>query len=493
MSSPPDSEDRLIVGGGINGAGIARDAAGRGLSVLLVEKGDLAGATSSASTKLVHGGLRYLEQYEFRLVRESLAEREVLLRLAPHIIWPLRFVMPHEPHLRPAWMIRLGLLMYDHIGGRRSLPGSHSVNFAEDRAGGPLKPKFRRGFDYSDCWVDDARLVVLNAVGARDKGATIQTRTALTAAAREEALWRATLSDGRTVVARAMVNAAGTWVRDLLTDTLGQKPRNKIRLIKGSHIVVRRIFAGEHAYIFQNDDRRIIFAIPYEEGFTLIGTTDVAVEGHEKPTASSDEIAYLCVAASRYFREAVRPVDVVWSYAGVRPLYDDGENDPSAITRDYVLDLDAPGGQAPLLSVYGGKITTFRRLAEHALEKLAPHFSKVRAAWTANGHLPGGDLGRPFDAFVSEMARDYPALDLAWLRQLARRHGSRAKVLLGATKTRADLGHDFGAGLYAIEVDWLRREEWAVEAEDVLWRRTKCGLHMSEVQRAAVAEWMART
>lgn len=493
MSIPPEPYDLLIVGGGINGAGIARDAAGRGLSVLLVEKGDLAGATSSASTKLVHGGLRYLEQYEFRLVRESLAEREVLLRLAPHIIWPLRFVMPHEPHLRPAWMIRIGLWMYDHIGGRRSLPGSHSVNFAEDRAGGPLKPRFRQGFDYSDCWVDDARLVVLNAVGARDKGATILTRTALTGAARDGALWRATLSDGRTVSARSMVNAAGGWVRDLLTDTLGQKPRNKIRLIKGSHIVVRRIFAGEHAYIFQNDDRRIIFAIPYEGGFTLIGTTDVAVEGHEKPTASPGEIAYLCVAASRYFREVVRPEDVVWSYAGVRPLYDDGENDPSAITRDYVLDLDARGGQAPLLSVYGGKITTFRRLAEHALEKLAPHFPGTRPAWTANGALPGGDLGRPFDAFVSELARDYPALDLVWLRQLARRHGSRAKLLLGATKTRAELGQDFGAGLYAIEIDWLRREEWAVEAEDVLWRRTKCGLHMSEAQRAAVADWMART
>jgi glycerol-3-phosphate dehydrogenase len=493
MSVSPQVFDLLIVGGGINGAGIARDAAGRGLRVLLVEKDDLAGATSSASTKLIHGGLRYLEHYEFRLVREALAEREVLLRLAPHIIWPLRFVMPHEPHLRPAPLIRLGLFLYDYIGGRRSLPASGSVDFATDIAGAALKPQFRRGFDYADCWVDDARLVVLNAVGARDKGATVLTRTALTSARRDGELWRADLSDGQQVAARMIVNAAGPWVRDLLTARLGQSPRNAVRLIKGSHIVVRRRFEGSHAYIFQNDDRRVIFAIPYEDDFTLIGTTDIAVEDGAAPTATAAEIDYLCAAASRYFRDAVQPADVVWTYSGVRPLYDDGESDPSSITRDYVLDLDAPAGQPPLLSIYGGKITTFRRLAEHALDKIEPFFPAASGRWTKQAPLPGGALGeRTFDTFVGDLARGWPQLDPLWLRRLARRHGARATAVLGDTRQSADLGQDFGAGLHAREVDYLRREEWARTADDVLWRRTKCGLHMNAAQRRAVAEWMDR-
>jgi glycerol-3-phosphate dehydrogenase len=489
--------DLLIIGGGINGIGIARDAAGRGLQVLLCEKGDLAGATSSASTKLIHGGLRYLEQYEFRLVREALAEREVLLRLAPHIIRPLTFVMPHDVHLRPAWMIRIGLVLYDHLGGRRTLPGSSALDLRKHPAGRPLKPEFHRGFAYSDCWVDDARLVMLNAVALRELGGTVLTRTAVATARRADGLWQATILDqrsraSRTVAARAIVNAAGPWVHDVVTETLALNTANQVRLIKGSHIVVPRLFAGEQAYIFQHPDRRVIFAIPYEERFTLIGTTDIPVEREpEIPAITTDEIAYLCEAVSRYFAVPVTPASVVWTYSGVRPLYDDGESDPSTITRDYVLDLDANG--PPALSVYGGKITTYRRLAEHTLEKLSAFFPGLKPAWTQNGTLPGGDLGAPgLAGFAADLGRAYPTLDSALLLAYARRYGSRTRDLLGDTRTPADLGEAFGGALYAREVDWLMREEWAETPEDVLWRRTKRGLHLPPGGTETLALWMAK-
>ncbi|HUN50473.1 MAG TPA: glycerol-3-phosphate dehydrogenase [Candidatus Sulfotelmatobacter sp.] len=489
--------DLLVIGGGINGVGIARDAAGRGLGVLLCEKSDLASATSSASTKLIHGGLRYLEHYEFRLVREALAEREVLLRLAPHIIRPLTFVMAHDAHLRPAWMIRIGLLLYDHLGGRRTLAGSRGINLHRDPAGRPLKPAFHRGFTYSDCWVDDARLVVLNAIAVRTLGGTVLTRTAVADARRIDGLWHATVIDqrdrtSRTVTARAVVNAAGPWVHEAVTGVLRLESANQVRLIKGSHIVVPRLFTGEQAYIFQHPDRRVIFAIPYEERFTLIGTTDIPVahEPHEV-AIDDDEIAYLCEAVSRYFTVPVTPASVVWTYSGVRPLYDDGKSDPSAITRDYVLELDAGG--APALSVYGGKITTYRRLAEHALEKLAPFFPGLKPAWTRHGALPGGDLGTAGVAdFADGLARAYPGLDRALLAAYARRHGSRTRDLLGDAKGAADLGEDFGGALYAREVEWLLREEWAETAEDVLWRRTKRGLHLTPGGREKLALWLSQ-
>jgi len=491
--------DLLIVGGGINGVGIARDAAGRGLSVLVCEKYDLASGSSSASTKLIHGGLRYLEHYEFRLVRESLTEREVLLGLAPHIVWPLRFVMPHAPELRPAWMIRAGLFLYDHLGGRRKLPGSRGIDFAKDIAGKPFKPAFSRGFSYADCWVDDARLVALNAVDARDRGVEIVTRTALTAARRDGALWSATLQGpggARQVQARALVNVAGPWVGALLQDTLGLGGRGKVKLVKGSHIVVARQFQGEHAYILQNSDGRIVFAIPYEHDFTLIGTTDVAVSGRPEDSAiTPDEVDYLCNAVNRYFTKPLTAADVVWRYSGVRPLYDDGESDPSAVTRDYVFELDGePGGNqpAPVLSVFGGKITTYRRLAEEALERLGPFFPAMKQPWTHAATLPGGDLPNgDFAAFAADLARRFPGLDATWLNRLGRRHGTRALRLLDGVKTVADLGRDFGGGLYQREVDWLRREEWAVAAEDVLWRRTKFGLHAPKHAATELAAYLA--
>jgi glycerol-3-phosphate dehydrogenase len=492
--------DLLVVGGGINGVGIARDAAGRGLSVVLCEKNDLASATSSASTKLIHGGLRYLEHYEFRLVRESLTEREVLLGLAPHIVWPLRFIMPHAPELRPAWMIRAGLFLYDHLGGRKTLPASRSVDFAQDVAGRPFKPEFRRGFSYADCWVDDARLVTLNAVDARDRGVEVLTRTALTGAVREGRVWRATLqSNGATREqrARAVVNAAGPWVAGVLGEQLKVKPRGRVKLVRGSHIVVPQLFEGKQAYILQNADRRIVFAIPYEQRFTLIGTTDVEITSRPEDSAiGKEEIEYLCTAVSRYFFRPVSPTDVVWTYSGVRPLYDDGETDPSAVTRDYVFELDgAPGDNqpAPVLSVFGGKITTYRRLAEEAMDMLRPFFPRLGAAWTATASLPGGDIaiGSGFDRLVDDLAGHYAGLDRNWLARLARRHGTRASKVLGDARVVADLGHDFGGGLYAREIDWFRREEWARTAEDILWRRTKLGLHAPKDAAAALTAYLA--
>lgn len=476
--------DILIIGGGINGCGIARDAAGRGLKVLLVEKDDLAAHTSSASSKLIHGGLRYLEHYEFRLVREALAEREVLLAAAPHIIWPMTFVLPHDPSMRPSWLIRLGLFLYDHIGGRRTLPGSRAVELS----GMGLLPGWRRGFTYADCWVDDARLVALCALDAAERGAEIATRTACLSARRGEGLWQAALSDGRNVAARALVNAAGPWAGQVLHRVTGTRNASPVRLVKGSHIVLPRLYPGDHAFILQNDDRRIVFAIPYEGRFTLVGTTDVPVEG--EPGAAAIDAAerdYLLRVVERYFGGGHGAGDVVWSYSGLRPLFDDGSADPSAVTRDYVLELEAGEGQAALLSVFGGKITTFRRLAEEALGRLRPLIGGG-GDWTRTAVLPGGDIG-DFATFAAEMARRYPFLPQ--IGRLARAYGSRAARFLDGARHAADLGEDYGGGLTEAEVDYLVRNEWARTAEDVLWRRSKLGLHVPAGTAARLAERLA--
>ena len=513
----PDSIpfDLLVVGGGINGAGIARDGAGRGLKVLLVEKGDLAEATSSASSKLIHGGLRYLEHYQFRLVRESLSERATMLAIAPHIVRALPFVLPHPPDApRPAWMVRLGLSLYDVFALGSRLPRSQKLDLRRHACGRPLKEHLVKGFSYSDCWVDDARLVVGNAMDAAKRGATVLTRTRFLRAARQGNLWRATLrdSDGRerVVAARALVNAAGPWAAEVLKDAVsaraGESPRalndaplsgragRRLRLVKGSHIVVP---AGEPlpaAYILQHTDRRVVFVIPFEGRFNLIGTTDVPFEGDPaNATCSAEEAEYLCAAVARYFRTPPRPEDAVWSFAGVRPLLDDEEADPSKITRDYALELEDGNGQAPVLTVFGGKLTTYRRLAEKVLARLAPFFPGLGRPWTATAPLPGGDFGgrTPEDVF-GHLARDYPGIGEEALRNIFRRHGLLAWVVLGGAKTLADLKPDFGGGLFAREVAYLRAHEWAHAPEDVLWRRTKCGLAMTASERQAFAGEFAR-
>ena len=495
--------DLLIIGGGINGAGIARDAAGRGMTVLLAEQDDLSAHTSSWSTKLIHGGLRYLEYFQFRLVTESLREREVLLKTAPHIIEPLAFVLPHEAHLRPAWMIRLGLFLYDHLGGRMTLPKSFGVKLAGSRWGAGLQPRFKRGFVYADARVDDARLVVVNALDAREKGAQIRVRTRVTGARREGGLWRATLQahgGARTeVTARAIVNAGGPWVKQVLDSVSAAPTTEQVRHVKGSHIVVPRVHPEEHAYILQNADKRIGFVIPYQDHYTLIGTTDVPVEEYERPAISEGEIDYLLELVNSYLATPLTRADVVWSYSGVRPLHDDGSSDPAAVTRDYVFKVDAldgePGsGRAPVLSIFGGKITTYRKLAEAALAVLAPFFPGMKPGWTRDAPLPGGDLPNgDRNALFALLCRQYPGLPAELLRGLARRHGSRAMRVLGEAKTMADLGQDFGAGLTAREIDYLIAEEWARSADDVLWRRTKCGLPMTPAQRDAVAAYCERT
>jgi glycerol-3-phosphate dehydrogenase len=493
--------DLAIIGGGINGAGIARDAAGRGLSVHLVEQGDLGGATSAASTKLIHGGLRYLEHWAFRLVREALEEREVLWGIAPHIVWPLRFVLPHHDGLRPAWMLRLGLFIYDHLGGRSALPGTRGLDLRTDAAGAPLAARFRRGFEYSDCWVEDSRLVVLNARDASQRGAVVETRTRCLSAAREAGAWTLTLAgaDGsgrRTIRARALVNAAGPWVSQVLGGVMGANAPAAVRLVQGSHIVVPRLFAHDRCYIFQNTDKRIVFAIPYETDFTLIGTTDRDWQGDPAAvTASEGEIAYLCDAVSAYLKRPVTPADVVWTYSGVRPLYDDGASAAQEATRDYVLALDAPAGQPPALSVFGGKITTYRRLAEAALAKLGDHLPAREgkaAGWTGSAALPGGDFPRDgFEALVDRLAATRPWLPRPLARRLARAYGTEAEALLGRATSLAGLGRDFGAGLTEAELMYLSRNEWARTGDDVLWRRTKLGLRLTEGERAAVAAAMA--
>jgi glycerol-3-phosphate dehydrogenase len=497
----PPQYDLLVIGGGINGAGIARDAAGRGLKVLIVEQGDLAAATSQWSTKLIHGGLRYLEQFEFRLVRESLAEREVVLRQAPHIVEPLAFVLPHEPHLRPAWMLRAGLFLYDHLGKRETLPGSFGVDLAGTKWGAGLKPQFRKGFVYSDARVDDARLVVFNAMDAREHGADVRVRTKLVAARRERdasgPLWRATLAAPGSlnveVTATVIVNVAGPWVKQVRDAINGAPSAENVRHIKGSHIVVPRVHAGEHAYILQNADKRIVFVIPYQDYYTLIGTTDVPVDEFEQPAITPEEIDYLLRLANTYLARPLAAKDVVWTFSGIRPLYDDGSSDPSAITRDYVFKLDtgAPG-DAPALSIYGGKITTYRKLAEHALDELKAFLPPMQPQWTKQAVLPGGDLPPGgLAAWIAELAGRYPAFPMELLRGLVRRHGTRVKAILGDAKDSAALGEDFGHGLTAAEIDYLVREEWARTGDDVLWRRTKCGLGMTDAQRARVVAYVA--
>ncbi len=482
--------DLLIIGGGINGCAIARDAAGRGLSVALVEKDDLASGTSSTSTKLIHGGLRYLEHYEFRLVQEALAERELLLAAAPHIIWPLKFVLPHEPSLRPAWMIRVGLFLYDHLAERQRLEGSHMVSLRGSPLGAPLRTKYKTGFTYADCWVEDSRLVVLNAQDAHEHGAHIRVGAAFVSAARRADRWTATIetAEGREEIeARALINAAGPWVSEVLGEELHLASRKQARLVKGSHLVTRRLYDGDHAYILQNPDKRIVFAIPYEREFTLIGTTDVPHKGPPGPVSISEsETDYLLESVNRCFRRPVTREDVVWSYSGLRPLYDDGALNASVVTRDYAFDLDAPMGAAPILSVFGGKITTARRLAEHALADLAPHLPAHGPAWTAHAPLPGGEMD-DFEAFLSQLLRRKPFLGPEVGRRLARAYGTRVEAILGDARTMSDLGRDFGCGLTEAEIDYLIRCEWARSAEDILWRRSKLGLRLDVSQKAELS------
>ncbi|HYA80254.1 MAG TPA: glycerol-3-phosphate dehydrogenase [Methylocystis sp.] len=481
--------DLLVIGGGVNGCAIARDAAGRGLSVLLVEMGDLAGATSSASTKLIHGGLRYLEQLEFRLVREALAERETMLASAPHLVRPLKFVLPHERSLRPAALVRLGLFLYDHLARRDRLEGSHKVALAGNPLGAPLKGTYETGFTYADCWVDDARLVVAYALAARELGAEICVRTKLVEARRLPDRWIARCEgEGglREVEARAIANAAGPYVSQALHDALHINSKKHARLVKGSHIVTRRLYEGEHAYILQNSDKRVIFAIPYEQEFTLVGTTDVPFEGAPAPVEiSAAEISYLIAAINRCFAQPVTEADIVWSFSGLRPLFDDGAIEASVTTRDYAFDLDRAG--APALSIFGGKITTARRLAEHALDELALWFPQAGPAWTRDATLPGGDFPNgDFERFLAQLRRERPFLGESLARRLARAYGTRARNLLGDATTMAALGREFGCGLTQAELAYLVREEWARSGEDVLWRRSKLGLMLDEERRTEV-------
>ncbi len=508
--------DLFVIGGGVNGCGIARDAAGRGLSVTLAEQGDLAQGTSSASTKLFHGGLRYLEFFEFRLVREALEERETLLAAMPHISWPMRFVLPFSAGMRfeggtptarllgrvfpwlkgrrPAWMIRLGLFLYDHLGGRRILPGTRRLDLSRDPAGRVLAPGFRLGWEYSDCWVQDARLVVLNARDAEARGARVLTRTRVIAARRAGDLWEIE-TDGphgpATHRARALVNAGGPWVGEIIRDVVHVRSGESVRLVRGSHIVVPKLYDHDRCYFFQGSDGRIIFLIPYEQDFTLIGTTDI--DHHARPEearCTDEERDYLCACASRYLARPVRAEDVVWTYSGVRPLYDDGASSATAATREYVLSLDTDG--PPLLNVFGGKITTYRRLAEAALAKLAPFFPRARGNWTAGVPLPGGDF--PVDgvaALIARLRAAYPFLTAPHAARLVRSYGTEAFALLGAARSPEDLGPDFGATLTGAEVRWLMAREYARTAEDVLWRRGKLGLHLGAEQVAALQTFMA--
>ena len=494
--------DVLVIGGGINGVGIARDLAGRGLKVVLTERDDLANHTSSASTKLIHGGLRYLEYYEFSLVRKSLAERELLLRAAPHIMWPLRFVMPHDPSMRPVWMIRLGLFMYDHLAKREYLPASGTIDLRQHPVGKPLQPRFTSAFAYSDGWVDDARLVVLNAIDARTRGATVLTRCPCVQLERQGAGWQARLQPAGgaeiTVQARAVVNATGPWASQFLRERAHKPEARQLRLVKGSHIIVPKIFEHDHAYLFQNPDKRVIFAIPFERDFTLIGTTDVEVKGDAgQARIDQDEIAYLCEQASRYFEKPVQPADVVWTYSGVRPLLDDESGSASAVTRDYLLEFDAPAVKGgPLLTVWGGKLTTFRKLAEEVSDLLLKRLDEQRPAWTGTTSFPGGDLSAFIGApqrpdvdmrrFIDALAQRYPQLPIALRERWAHAYGSRIQLLLADDKP---LGAEVAPGLYEVELDYLYQREWARSADDVLWRRSKLGLHYSAAQREAVARW----
>ena len=500
-NKPQDVTDLFVIGGGINGCGIARDAIGRGYSVTLAEMNDFASGTSSRATKLIHGGLRYLEHYEFRLVRESLMEREILWAIAPHIIWPLRFVLPFQKGgIRPAWLIRLGLFLYDNLGGRKLLPGTKTLDLRKDPAGKALKPVFSTAFEYSDGWVDDARFVVLNARDAADRGATILPRHRVLSARRENNLWRIELrnemtGETQTRYARMLVNASGPWVDNVIATT-GENEKRHVRLVQGSHIIVRRKFEGERAYFFQNPDNRIIFAIPYEDHFTLIGTTDRDYQGDPKDVAITDaEMDYLCNAASEYFAEPVKREDIVWTYSGVRPLFDDGASKAQEATRDYVLKVEdangSGGGSAPILNVFGGKLTTYRRLSEHALEKIGDAIGVSGKPWTATSKLPGGEFAvTDRAAQAAGLKSRYPFLSEELAIRLTRHYGTRAAKLLGAAKAESDLGRHFGAGLYEAEIRYLMAEEWAMTAEDILWRRTKLGLRLTAEEVRAVDEHM---
>ena len=494
-----ESVDLLVVGGGINGAGVARDAVGRGLSVILCEKDDLAQGTSSRSGKYIHGGLRYLEYYEFRLVREALIEREVLLAAAPHITWPMRLVLPHSPEQRPAWLIRLGLLLYDHLGGRKRLPPTRALDLRTAPEGKAIRPEFTRGFEYSDCWVDDSRLVLINALAATEGGAAVLTRTAFTGARRVDGVWQAGLADTRTgqrrtVRARCIVNAAGPWVEQVLGRSEGVSSRRRVRLVKGSHIVTRKWWDGPQCYVLQHTDKRLLFINPWQDDLTLCGTTDIPYEGEPDDVAIDErEIEYLIAAINRYFRHQVKREDIVHSFSGVRPLFDDGQGNPSAVTRDYVFEVADEAGRAPLLSAFGGKITTYRKLAEHALDKLRPYFPQMRAAWTAGAHLPGGDMpNADFDAYLAEVGRRHPWLPPPLARHYARLYGTRLDRVLGEARQPADLGRHFGGQLYEREARYLVEHEWAMTAEDILDRRTKHGLRLTAAQKAAFADWLVQ-
>jgi glycerol-3-phosphate dehydrogenase len=493
--------DLAIIGGGINGCGIARDAAGRGYSVVLCEMSDLASGTSSRSTKLIHGGLRYLEHFDFRLVRESLIEREVLWRIAPHIVRPMRFVLPHRQDLRPAWMLRVGLFLYDHLGGRDRLPGTRVLDMASDAAGVPLKPDtFTTGFEYSDCWVDDARLVVLNARDAADRGAEILVGTRADSAERDGECWRLTVrdlatSEQKVIVARGLVNAAGPWVEEVLRLRLGGTPRGHVRLVEGAHIIVRKLFDHDRAYLFQNPDGRVVFAIPYEGEFTLIGTTDRDYQGEPAATtAQPEEIAYLCQTASDAFRRPVTSADVVSTYSGVRPLFDDGSRDAKSASRDYVLELDAADEAPPLLSIIGGKITTYRKLAEAAMAQLTPHLAEragLAEGWTGTTPLPGGEFEiEEAEALAGRLMHSFPFVSENYVARLVRSYGTRAWAVLGKAQSMDDLGLTFGATLTEAEVRYLCEHEWARSAEDILWRRSKLGLHMTGDESAKLQAWL---
>lgn len=487
--------DLFVIGGGINGCGIARDAAGRGLNVYLCEQGDLAQGTSSSSTKLIHGGLRYLEHYEFRLVRESLKEREVLLKSAPHIISPLRFILPHKKDMRPAWLLRLGLFIYDHLGGREILPGTKSINLERDKAGIPLHGNLTKAFEYSDCWVDDARLVILNAIAAQRLGAKIETQTKCISACRDNGIWVLEIEDQKTkkrqiIHAKALVNASGPWVQNVIDECELKFSNEGVRLVRGSHIIVPKMFDHDRAYIFQNLDGRIFFAIPYENDFTLIGTTD---EDHQGPVdhveITKGEIEYLCKNAEEYFIRKITPSDVVWSYSGVRPLYDDGASAAQKATRDYVLKINGDKNKAPVLNIFGGKITTYRRLAEAALLKLQPFFPHMKSPWTMDATLPGGEFDiQDFPKKVAEIQKDYPFLGEEWSLRLIKMYGTRAWEILDQSNKKEDLGFDFGATLSQNEVTFMINEEWATSIEDILWRRSKLGLHMTNAQISILEE-----
>ena len=489
--------DIFVIGGGINGCGIARDAAGRGYSVCLAEMNDLASGTSSWSTKLIHGGLRYLEHYEFRLVREALIEREVLLNMAPHIIWPLRFVLPYHKGLRPAWLLRLGLFLYDNLGGRKILPGTKMLNLKADVAGEPLKPEFAKAFEYSDCWVNDARLVVLNAMDARTRGAEIHTRTKVVSAEQVGDHWELKLRSGdkgptRTVSARVIVNAGGPWVDEILQKAVGRNDARNVRLVQGSHIVIRRKFGHPKAYFFQNSDERIFFAIPYEQDYTLVGTTDQDYHGKlGEVKISPEEIDYLCQGASEYFREPVTHDDIVWTYSGVRPLFDDGASKAQEATRDYVLRTDGSNEHPKVINVFGGKITTYRRLAEAMLEKIADAIGTKGAPWTRDSVLPGGEFGvSGLAGLMTEAAEQYPFLGPTQIERYVRSYGRKLFDILTSATSAADLGEDFGHGLFEAEVDYLIRSEWARCPDDVLWRRSKLGIRFTDTQKARLQAFM---